>query len=64
MKNFKYLIQFLLVISLLLIFKILGPKLSSYLSGKIFELIGPLFRSKKLFIQISKEHFQQLARQT
>ena len=29
-------------------FKILGPNKSSYLGGKLFELIGPFFRSKKL----------------
>ena len=57
MKHFKYLIQFLLVISLFLIFKILRPKLSSYLSGKIFELIGPLFRSKKIIHSNIKRAF-------
>ena len=48
MKYFKYFIQFILVLTSFLIFKILGPKVSSNLSGKIFEIIGPLFRSKKL----------------
>tara|TARA_B100001057_G_C22844307_1_gene948361 strand:+ start:2045 stop:2866 length:822 start_codon:yes stop_codon:yes gene_type:complete len=31
-----------------LIFKFIGPNLSSRLSGKVFEFIGPLFRSKKI----------------
>ncbi len=31
-----------------LIFKILGPNLSSNLSGRMFESIGPLFRSKQI----------------
>ncbi len=48
MKHFKYLIQFIIVIISFLIFKILGPKISSNLSGKIFEIIGPLFRPKTL----------------
>ena len=48
MKNFKYFIQFCLTIFSFLIFKILGPNLSSKLSGKIFELIGPFFRSKQI----------------
>ncbi len=48
MKYFKYFIQFILVILSFLIFKMLGPKISSNLSGKIFEIVGPLFRSKKL----------------
>ena len=48
MKNFKYFIQFCLTIFSFLIFKILGPNLSSKLSGKIFELIGPFFRSRQI----------------
>ncbi len=48
MKYIKYFIQFSLTIFVFLIFKILGPNLSSYISGKIFELIGPFFRSKKI----------------
>ena len=47
MKYIKYFIQFLVVIFCFLIFKILGAKASSFLSGKIFEFIGPFFRSKK-----------------
>ena len=48
MKNIKYFIQFVLALICFLIFKIIGPNLSSSLSGKIFELIGPFFRSKKI----------------
>ncbi len=48
MKFLKYFFQFLLAILSLTIFKILGPNKSSNLSGKIFEIIGPFFRSKKL----------------
>jgi len=48
MKNVKYFIQFCLIICSFLIFKILGPSLSSKVSGKIFELIGPFFRSKQI----------------
>ena len=48
MKYIKYFFQFLLTIISFLIFKILGPTNSSKLSGKIFEIIGPYFRSKKL----------------
>ena len=44
MKYIKYFIQFLFAILSFLIFKILGPNLSSKLSGKIFKLIGPFFR--------------------
>ncbi len=48
MKNLKYFIQFVFIIISFSIFKILGPNLSSNISGKIFEKIGPLFRSKKI----------------
>ena len=48
MKYIKYFIQFLFIIFTFIIFKILGPNLSSNLGGKIFQLIGPFFRSKQL----------------
>ena len=48
MKNIKYFFQFLFIIILFCLFKILGFKISSTLGGKLFEIIGPLFRSKKI----------------
>ena len=48
MKYIKYFIQFLFAILSFLIFKILGPGLSSKLSGNIFKLIGPFFRPKNI----------------
>ena len=48
MKYIKYFIQFLFAILSFLIFKILGPSLSSKLSGKIFKFIGPFFRPKNI----------------
>ena len=48
MKYFKYFIQFILTFISFLIFKFLGPNLSSKISGKIFEKIGPYFRSKEI----------------
>ena len=48
MKSIKYFIQFLIISTLFLIFKILGVNFSSYLSGKIISFIGPIFRSKDL----------------
>ena len=48
MKYIKYFLQFIFAIISFLIFKILGPHKSSNLSGKIFEIIGPFFRSKKI----------------
>ena len=51
MKTFKYLLEFLIVIFFFLIFKIIGIRLSYFLSGKIFRIIGPIFRSKKIIIK-------------
>ena len=48
MKLVKYFFQFLIAIFCFVFFRILGVKLSSQLSGKIFENIGPLFRSKNI----------------
>ena len=48
MRNLKYFTQYIVVITCFIFFKFLGPKLSSKLSGKIFEIIGPFFRSKKI----------------
>ena len=48
MKSFKYFLEFIIIIIFFSLFKILGIKISSYLSGKIFTLIGPLFKSKKI----------------
>ncbi len=48
MKNLKYFIQFLAIIFLFFIYKILGLKYSSILSSKILILLGPLFRSNDL----------------
>ena len=57
MKYIKYFFQFLLAIISFIIFKILGVNNSSNLSGKIFEFIGPYFRSKKLiYSNISKAY--------
>ena len=48
MKQIKYFFQFLFVIIFFAIFRILKLKISSSIGGKLFEKIGPLFRSKKL----------------
>ena len=48
MNNLKYFAQFLVILVLFFIFKIIGLKFSSLLSGFIFKFIGPLFRSNKI----------------
>ena len=48
MKNIKYFFQFLFIFFLLLIFRIVGLKMSRILASKLFLIFGPLFRSKKI----------------
>ena len=48
MKKIKYFFEFIIISFLFLVYKILGLKISSFISGKLFEFIGPLFRSKKI----------------
>ena len=48
MKKIKYFFEFLIVSFLFFIYKILGLKKSSFISGKLFEFFGPLFRSKEI----------------
>ncbi len=60
MKIIKYFLQFLVIIIMFSIFKILRLKISSALSGKLFEKIGPLFRSKKLIHSNLKKAFPNI----
>ena len=48
MTKLKYFVQFLVIIFLFFIYKIIGLRFSSILSGYIMLLLGPLFRSKNL----------------
>ena len=48
MKKIKYFIEFIIIIFLFLIVKLLGLKISQSIFSFIFKNIGPLFRSKKI----------------
>ena len=48
MKKIKYFLQYIIILFLFIIFKTLGLKYSSILSGYISKIFGPLFRSKKI----------------
>ena len=48
MKNLKYFIQFIIILFLFFIFKLIGLNNSTRLSGNLFKIIGPMFRSNKL----------------
>ena len=60
MKIIKYFFQFIFIIIFFSLFKIIGLKFSSALGGKIFEIIGPLFRSKKLIHSNIKKAFPEI----
>ena len=61
MKIIKYFLQFLFIIIFFSFFKILGLNISSALGGKLFEKIGPLFRSKKLIHSNLKKAFPDIS---
>jgi KDO2-lipid IV(A) lauroyltransferase len=48
MKTIKYFFEFIIVITLFFIFKIIGLKNASNLGGMIGKFFGPLFRSKSI----------------
>tara|TARA_B100000787_G_scaffold14140_1_gene10172 strand:+ start:19 stop:879 length:861 start_codon:yes stop_codon:yes gene_type:complete len=48
MKKIKYFFEFIIISLLFIIYKIIGLRISSFISGKLFELFGPLFRSKEI----------------
>ena len=60
MKLIKYFFQFLFVMFFFLLFKIFGYKISSGIGGKLFEIIGPIFRSKKLIYSNIKKAFPSI----
>ena len=70
MKYFNYFLQFLFVMFFFSLFRILGLNFSSKIGGKLFEKIGPLFRSKKLIQKnirralpnISEENLNKIVR--
>ncbi|MBD1164443.1 lysophospholipid acyltransferase family protein [Pelagibacterales bacterium SAG-MED13] len=60
MKHIKYLIQFICIIFLFIVFKILGLKISRTLSSFIFNKVGPFFRSKNISLNNLSIAFPEL----
>ena len=56
-KFFRYLFETIIIILFFVIFKIIGLKNSSFISGKIFTFFGPFFRSEKIITQNLKTSF-------
>ena len=48
MKIFKYFLQFIIVLSLFMTFKIIGLQNASFMGSYLAKILGPLFRSKKI----------------
>ena len=63
MKIIKYFFEYTFAIISFSLFKILGLKISSKLSGKIFEKIGPMFRSRKIIHSNIKRAFPNIDKQ-
>ena len=60
MIKIKYFLQFICISILLIVYKLLGIKYSSILSGKLLEIIGPIFRSKTICNQNLSIAFPEL----
>ena len=60
MGKIKYFFQFLIVIFVFFIFRLFSLKISSFIGGKIFQFIGPFFRSKKIIHLNIKRAFPDL----
>ena len=60
MKIIKYFIEFLFILILFFIFKLLGLKLASKFGSIIGGLLGPFFRSKKKIIENIKKALPDL----
>ena len=66
MKKIKYFFQYILIISLLSIFKLIGFKNATKISSLIFSIIGPLFRSNRLIhsnLDIALPHLKKLEKE-
>ena len=59
-KSLKYLFEFIAIIIFFIIFKILGLKISKFISGKIFSFLGPFFRSRRVIIKNLKIAFPKI----
>ena len=60
MKNIKYFFQFVIIIFLFSIFRILGLNFSIIISKFIFSFLGPFFRSKQIYEKNLKKAFPDI----
>ena len=64
MKKINYFIQYVLILILFSIFKILGIKLSLIISSSIFELLGPIIKKNKISKQNLSYAFKNISNQS
>ena len=61
LKFFRYLFETIIIVLFFIIFKILGVRISTFISGKIFTFFGPLFRSKEIISKNLKRAFPNIS---
>ena len=61
MKIITYFIQFMVIKLLFSVYGLMGLKKASSISGKIFKIVGPLFRSKKIIYSNIKKAIPDLS---
>jgi len=60
LKIFKYFIQFIIVLSLFMTFKIIGPRNASFMGSSLAKIFGPLLRSKRIIEKNLKICFKKI----
>ena len=60
MKIFKYFLQFIIILSLFMTFKIIGPRNASFMGSSLTKIFGPLLRSKRIIEKNLKICFKNI----
>ena len=63
MNKIKYFLQFIIILILFFLFKLLGLKYSTRFSGNLITILGPMFRSNKIIISNLTKAFPKLSLQ-
>ena len=63
MDKIKYFLQFVVILILFFLFKLLGLKYSTRFSGNLMTILGPMFRSNKIIISNLTKAFPKLSLQ-
>ena len=61
MDKIKYFLQFIIILILFFIFKLLGLKYSTKFSGNLMTILGPMFRSNRIIISNLTKAFPELS---